>query len=279
MIGSATLAIYEREMRKWLRQWWQIVFIIITPLMWMGLFGKSFNFSRFFNIPQDFPLRDIVNQAIEELIIKRFFGGYDYFSFFVVGMMSVFILFTNMWSGMSLVFDRRLGYLTRFLVAPISRTSILVAKILASITRSLLQVTALFIIALALGLKVKPNISIADIALFYITLTILAFSLGALFTGVAVKITSHDLVISIANLVNLPLMFASNAIFPIEQMPDYIQAIARVNPLTYANIITRYAILGIGTPEDLVVSFLYLLAFMAVSISVGIVIASKKFEE
>jgi ABC-2 type transport system permease protein len=279
MLGSATLAIYEREMRKWFRQWWQLVFVIITPLMWMGLFGKSFNFSRFFNIPHDFPLREQINKAIEELIIERFFGGYDYFSFFIVGMMSVFILFTNMWSGMSLVFDRRLGYLTRFLVAPISRSSILMAKILASITRSLIQVTALFIIALALGLKIKENITIIDLALFYITLTILAFSLGSLFTGIAVRITSHDLVISIANLVNLPLMFASNAIFPIEQMPDYIQAIAKVNPLTYANIITRYAILGIGSPSDIAFAFIYLLAFMAVSIAIGIGIASRKFEE
>lgn len=275
-----TLALYEREMVKWLRQRVQLVFVIVVPLMWMGLFGKSLNFSALFRIP-DIPgagqLRSQLQALIEEYIVKRYFGGYDYFSFFVVGMLSVFILFTTMWSGMSIVFDRRLGYLNRFLVAPIPRFSIVLSKILASVTRSLIQVTALLIIALGLGLNLKSGVGALDVAILYAVIALLSVSFSSIFTAVAVRITSHDLVISIANLVNMPLMFTSNALFPIEQMPQYLQIVARANPITHANTITRYYLLGIGDPGSVATSALYMVLFAVSSIAIA-AIASKKVE-
>lgn len=277
---SALLPLYEREMRKWLRQRVQLVFVVIIPLMWMGLFGKSLNFSallRIPNIPGAEQLRAQIQALIEEYVIKRYFGGYDYFSFFVVGMLGVFILFTTMWSGMSLVFDRRLGYLNRFLVTPIPRSSIVMSKILSSLTRSLIQATALLIIALALGLSLKPGVGVIDIAVLYGVISMLALSFSAIFTAIAVRITSHDLVISIANLVNLPLMFTSNAIFPLEQMPEYLQVIARANPITHVNVINRYYLLGIGDPGSVFVSAIYMVIFMVASIAMAI-IASRKIE-
>ncbi len=275
---SSVLPLYEREMRKWFRQKVQLVFVVVVPLMWMGLFGKSLNFSALFRIP-DIPgaeqLRAQIQVLIEEYIVKRYFGGYDYFSFFVVGMLSVFILFTTMWSGMSLVFDRRLGYLNRFLVAPIPRSSIVLSKILSSVTRAMIQATALLIIALALGLTLKPGVGAVEIAVLYGVITMLAISFSSIFTAIAVRITSHDLVISIANLVNMPLMFMSNAIFPLEQMPQYLQIIARANPITHANIIARYYLLGVGDMGSVMISALYMALFTAASIAIAI-IASRK---
>ncbi|MEM4971272.1 MAG: ABC transporter permease, partial [Sulfolobales archaeon] len=256
------------------------VFIVVIPLMWMGLFGKSLNFSVLFRIP-DIPgaeqLRSQLQRIIEEYIVKRYFGGYDYFSFFVVGMLSVFILFTTMWSGMSIVFDRRLGYLNRFLVAPIPRFSIVLSKILSSVTRALIQATALLLIALGLGLTLKSGISFFDILILYVVIATLALSFSSIFTAVAVRITSHDLVISIANLVNLPLMFTSNSLFPIDQMPQYLQIIAKANPITHANNITRFYLLGIGDLGTVAISAIYLAVFMVASITIAI-IASRKIE-
>jgi ABC-2 type transport system permease protein len=275
-----TAALYEREMIKWFRQKVQLVFIVVVPLMWMGLFGKSLNFSVLLRIPE-IPgaehLRNQLQSLIEEYIVKRYFGGYDYFSFFVVGMLSIFILFTTMWSGMSFVFDRRLGYLNRFLVAPIPRFSIVLSKILSSITRALMQATALLVIALGLGLTLKGDVNFFDILILYAVIAILALSFSSIFTAAAVRITSHDLVISIANLVNLPLMFTSNSIFPIDQMPQYLQIIARANPITHANNITRFYLLGIGDPGTVAISAIYLATFMVTSIIIAI-IASRKIE-
>lgn len=275
-----TAALYEREMIKWLRQKVQLVFTVIIPLMWMGLFGKSLNFSALFRIP-DIPgaeqFRSQLQALIEEYIVKKYFGGYDYFSYFVIGMLSVFILFTTMWSGMSIVFDRRLGYLNRFLVTPIPRFSIVLSKILSSVTRALIQATALLIIALGLGLTLKSGVSALDTAILYAVIASLALSFSSIFTAVAIKITSHDLVISIANLVNLPLMFTSNAMFPIDQMPQYLQIVAKANPITHANIITRYYLLGIGDLGSVVISLIYLAIFMLTSIAIA-VIASRRLE-
>jgi ABC-2 type transport system permease protein len=275
-----TAALYEREMIKWFRQKVQLVFIVVVPLMWMGLFGKSLNFSVLLRIPE-IPgaehLRNQLQSLIEEYIVKRYFGGYDYFSFFVVGMLSIFILFTTMWSGMSFVFDRRLGYLNRFLVAPIPRFSIVLSKILSSITRALMQATALLVIALGLGLTLKSDVNFFDILMLYAVIAILALSFSSIFTAVAVRITSHDLVISIANLVNLPLMFTSNSIFPIDQMPQYLQIIARANPITHANNITRFYLLGIGDLGTVAISAIYLATFMVISTIIAI-IASRKIE-
>ncbi len=275
-----TAALYEREMIKWFRQKVQLVFIVVIPLMWMGLFGKSLNFSVLFRIPEISGAEHLRNQLqslIEEYIVKRYFGGYDYFSFFVVGMLSVFILFTTMWSGMSIVFDRRLGYLNRFLVAPIPRFSIVLSKILSSVTRALIQATALLVIALGLGLTLKSDVSFFDILILYAVIATLGLSFSSIFTAVAVRITSHDLVISVANLVNLPLMFTSNSIFPIDQMPQYLQIIARANPITHANNITRFYLLGIGDLGTVAISAIYLATFMIISIIIAI-IASRKIE-
>lgn len=271
-------ALYEREMIKWFRQKVQLVFIVIIPLMWMGLFGKSLNFSTLFRIPDVpgiEPIRAQIQQIIEEYIVKRYFGTYDYFSFFVVGMLSVFILFTTMWSGMSIVFDRRLGYLNRFLVAPIPRYSIIVSKILSSVTRSLIQSSALLVIALALGLSFKAGVGPLEILVLYAVITALAISFSSIFTAVSIRITSHDLVISIANLVNLPLMFTSNALFPTQQMPEYLQIIARLNPITHANNINRYFLLGVGDPESLIGSTVYMILFTIASLAIAMILSRK----
>jgi ABC-2 type transport system permease protein len=277
VMGSIA-ALYEREMVKWFRQKIQLVFVVIIPLMWMGLFGKSLNFSMLFRIPDVpgiEPMRAQIQHLIEEYIVKRYFGTYDYFSFFVVGMLSVFILFTTMWSGMSIVFDRRLGYLNRFLVAPIPRYSIVVSKILSSVTRSLIQSSALLVIALALGLSLRAGVGPLEILVLYAIITALAISFSSIFTAVAIRITSHDLVISIANLVNLPLMFTSNALFPTQQMPEYLQIIARLNPITHANNINRYFLLGVGDPESLTGSAVYMILFTVASLAIAMILSRK----
>jgi len=115
------------------------------------------------------------------------------------------------------------------------------------------------------------------VAILYAVIALLAVSFSSIFTAVAVRITSHDLVISIANLVNMPLMFTSNALFPIEQMPQYLQIVARANPITHANTITRYYLLGIGDPGSVATSALYMVLFAISSIAIA-AIASKKVE-
>ncbi len=273
---SGISGLFTREMKKWFRQRVQIVFAFIIPLMWLTLFGKSFNITYFLNLPEGVPpeVRVMVQKAIEEALL-RVFGSLDYFNFFAVGMLSVFALFTSMWSGMSLVFDRRLGYLERFLVAPIPRESIYLAKVFSALAKGLIQFTIMLLITFALGLTPKQGFTLIDMLSLYLVIGGLIMALSAVFTAIAIRITSHDTVISIANLVNIPLMFTSNAIFPLEQMPDWMRIIAALNPLTHSITLTRYLVLGIGSQAQIIYSSIYLTGFIALCVSLGITAARR----
>lgn len=273
---SGTYGLFVREMTKWLRQRFQIVLAFTVPLVWLFLFGKSFDLTSFLRLPLDIPpaLREQVAAMMEEVIL-RVFGSLSYFDFFAVGMLSAFALFTSMWSGMSLVWDRRLGYLERLLVAPIPRTSIYLSKVSASLAKGLLQFTAMLLIVFALGFHPKPGISALDLAALYLVMTALILALSAIFTAVAVRVTSHDVVISIANLVNLPLLFTSNAIFPLSQMPSWMQTIAALNPLTHSITIARFLLLGLGGAGALLPSSVYLALFTLAAILLGSLVASR----
>ena len=271
-----TYGLFVREMKKWFRHRLQIVFAFIVPVVWLVLFGKSFNLSYLVNIPADLPagVREAVQQAIQSMLLK-IFGTLDYFNFFAVGMLNAFALFTSMWSGMSLVFDRRLGYLERMLAAPVPRASIYLAKVISSVAKGLLQFTVMLLLALVLGLTLKQGITPLDILGVYAVMASLMLALSAVFTAAAVKITSHDVVISISNLVNLPLIFTSNAIFPVEQMPAWLKAVASVNPLTHSTSLARFLLLGIGKASLIPMHAAYLVIFTAACVILGAYVASK----
>jgi len=271
-----TYGLFLREMKKWFRQKVQIVFAFVVPVIWLTLFGKSFNLSYLVRLPLDVPpdVKAEVQRALERALVSVF-GSLDYFNFFAVGMLSAFALFTSMWSGMSLVFDRRFGYLERFLTAPIPRPSIYFAKVLASLAKGILQFTFMLLIVFAIGFSPKQGLSVFDIVGLYLVMGTLIFSLSAIFTATAVKITSHDVVISIANLVNLPLLFTSNALFPIKQMPSWLQSVAGINPLTHSISLARYLLLGSGSAGQVLLNASYMVIFMAACITLGSLLASR----
>lgn len=272
---TAILALTMRELKKWYRRRIAIIFTFITPLFWLALFGKSMNLYNLLQIPSNVPPEFIqyIQEAIDQIIISAF-GTKDYFTFLATGMFSVFILFSSMFSGMSIIFDRRLGYLSRLLVSPIKRESIFLSRVISNIIRSLMQFTALFLIALALDLKLGPQFSIAHLVALYATLALLALVFSNIFITISLRISEHDTAIAITNLVNLPLMFASNSIFPKNQMPDWLQTIAEINPLTHSNIIVRELV--IESSLKIPLNSLLYLVILAISTTVLGILLSRK---
>ncbi len=241
------LTLTMRELKKWFRRRIAIIFTFITPIFWLGLFGKSINFYNLLQPPSNTPPQviQVIQQMVDEVLLAAF-GTLDYFSFLATGMLSVFILFSSMFSGMTFIFDRRLGFLNRLLVSPVKREWIYFSKVLASIIKSLIQLTALLIIAIALGLKIKEGFGVIDLLGVYLTLGLLSLVFGNIFIAISMKIEEHETSIAITNLLNLPLMFASNSIFPSSQMPDWLKAIALINPISHTNQIVRSFILENG---------------------------------
>ncbi len=269
------LALVEREIKKWYRRRIAIIFTFITPLFWLALFGKSFNLYSLLKVPEDVPppMVQVVQEALDSIILQLF-GTRDYFTFIATGMFTVFILFTSMFSGMSLIFDRRLGFLNRLLVAPVKREVIYFSRVLGAVIRSILQFTGLFIIALALGINLGPGFGIPHLLMLYLNLTIVALVFSNIFISMVLRVSEHDTAISMANLLNLPLLFASNSLFPEEQMPEWLRIMVYINPITHSNEVVRTLVIDASLAIPLA-SFTYLLILAIGSTILGFILSRR----
>src|SRR5512136_1496695 len=138
-------ALTNRELKKWYKA--PVIFLlsIIQPILWMGLLGKAMNIGAL--IPTNIPG---LNPGT---ILQQTLGTSDYFSFMAVGMIAFTALFTTMFSGMSVVWDRRLGFLNKALSTPVSRSVIITSKVLSATLRSMFQAAIIIIVAVAFGLQ------------------------------------------------------------------------------------------------------------------------------
>ncbi|MGQ9718653.1 MAG: ABC transporter permease [Nitrososphaerales archaeon] len=275
-IGILTM----REVKKWIREPILVFMMIIQPVIWLGLFGKAFNLTGLLSIPtqllEQLPqIADIFNQ----MIMSTFGGTTDYFTYMAAGMLTIIILFTSVFSGMSVVWDRRFGFLNKLLAAPINRSSIIMAKVTSSVIRGMLQAALVFVIAFAFGLKVGDAFSISDLLGVFAGLFLLSIGLSSLFIALTIRIKSWESHMAVVNLLNLPLMFASSALFPISQMPDWLQSIAKLNPISYTSDLVRSFILhNNSTGLDLSKIALdagVLTGFAAILLLIGIFLADR----
>ncbi|MCP8309382.1 MAG: ABC transporter permease [archaeon] len=274
-----------REVKKWVREPILVFMMIIQPVIWLGLFGKAFNLTGFISIPPELlnQLPPNVTAQIAEIfnqMIGNIFGGtIDYFTYMAAGMLSVIILFTSMFSGMSVVWDRRFGFLNKLLVAPIARGSIVMAKVTSSVIRGIFQAALVFSIAFAFGLKVGDAFNVFDLLGIFAGLFLLSLGLSSLFIALTIRIKSWEAHMAVVNLLNLPLMFASSALFPINQMPDWLQSVARFNPISYSSDLFRTFILhshSIGLDiSRMVLNFEVLIGFAIIFSFIGIILAER----
>jgi len=273
--GLWTLA--SRELKKWYKAPVILLLSLIQPIFWIGIFGKAMNLGSIFTgTSYNIPGLTIPKQVLDQIgleILKQTFGTSDYFSFLAAGMLSFIVLFTSMQSGMSIVWDRRLGVLDRILTTPVARGNIIIGKVLSAVIRSLVQATIVLAVAILLGMTFYPGINPLDFLGVYAALFLMAFGLSSLFLMLALRVTSWESQMAIMNLLNLPLLFTSNAFYPVKSMPYWLKPVAYINPLTYSNGVARGLLLGIST--NLGLDFLYLGLFALILSTIGIVLSWK----
>ena len=153
--------------------------------------------------------------------MQSIFGTSDYFSFLAVGMLSFVTLFTAMFSGMSIVWDRRFGFLDKVLSTPVSRGAIVMGKVFSSVLRSLAQAAIVLLIAVPLGMDLT-HLTVVGIAGTFVALFLMTLGFSALFLMLALRSTDWQSQMAIMNLLNLPLLFGSNALFPSSFMPELV---------------------------------------------------------
>lgn len=222
-----TLALTKRLFIQLQRRPSTLVAGIIQPLMWLVLFGALFQ-----NAPQGL-----------------FGNSLSYGQFLGAGVI-VFTAFAGaLNAGLPVMFDREFGFLNRLLVAPLaSRFSIVVASAIYIVTLSLVQTAVIVTASAFLGASLPDFLGLGMIGLiiFLLVLGVTALSLGLTFA-----LPGHVELIAVIFVVNLPLLFASTALAPLSFMPNWLQVVATLNPLSYAIEPIRYLYLysdwGLGS--------------------------------
>ena len=233
------LVIAELDARKLRHDPVELLTRAVQPALWLLIFGSVMNQVRI--IPT---------------------GSIPYLDFMTPGVLAQSVLFISIFYGISIIFERDLGMVHKFLVSPISRTAIVAGKALSAGTRSLSQAVIIYILALVIGVHlVLDPVSIAEVVI----VTLLGAAIFALMSmTIASIVKSRDRFMGIGQMITMPLFFASNAIYPISLMPDWLKVIAWANPLTYVVDALRGAMIVGGVSEYGVLTNLAILGTMAV---------------
>ncbi|HTY75191.1 MAG TPA: ABC transporter permease, partial [Candidatus Nanoarchaeia archaeon] len=255
-------ALTNRDLKKWYQN--PIVFVIgiIQPILWLALLGKAMNISSIFSTssipalpaslaatlsPQQIQGLGTYFGQMSNTIMSSTFGTTSYFSFMAMGMVAFVTVFTTAFVGISVVFDRRLGFMNKVLSTPVSRSVIITSKVISASIRSVFQAAIVTVIAFLLGLQLGANFTVFSIFGVFAIVFLIGFGLASMFTAITLRTTRMETPQAIFNLVTLPLMFASSAYFPINKMPNWLQAIANVNPISYTiDAVRRLMIFGNG---------------------------------
>jgi len=272
-------AVTNRELKKWYKEPFIFIISLVQPIIWIGLFGKAMNLGAIFSAGSlNIPGLNIPKQVIDGIsqeVLKSTFGTTDYFSFLAVGMLSFIVLFSAMSSGMTIVWDRRLGFLNKMLTTPLPRGNVIMGKVLSSVIKALVQAVIVLLIAILLGLTFSAQLTIMSIVITFFALFLLAMGLSSLFIMLAIRSTRWETQMAIMNLLNLPLLFASNAFYPVKLMPSWLKPVVMINPLTYANNVARAMLIGVTPTASVAFSVIYLLGFAVIFSFIGIFLSWK----
>jgi ABC-2 type transport system permease protein len=258
-------ALTNRELKKWYQQPFVFAMGIIQPILWLALLGKAMNIGSI--IPTNIP------GVSSTAIMQQTFGTADYFSFMAMSMVAFTTVFTTAFVGMSVVWDRRLGFMNKVLSTPVSRSVIILSKVFAAAVRAMFQAAIVAAIAFGLGLVTGSNFSVFSIFGIFAIVFLISVGLSSMFTALTLRSTRMEMPQAIFQLITLPLMFASSAYFPINLMPGWLQAVANVNPISYTiDAVRRLMIFSDGF-GPLPLDFAYVGIFTVIVTAICIVLS------
>lgn len=223
-------AIAEVELRKVARDPTEILTRAVQPALWLLVFGQVFTRTRV--IPT---------------------GSLSYLAFMAPGVLAQSVLFSAIFYGIAVIWERDLGIVQKLLVSPSPRASLVLGKAVSAGIRALTQ--GVIIVALSWILGVPLKLDAASIAGLIVAVLLGAALFSTFSFVIACLVKTRERFMGIGQVLTMPLFFASNAIYPLAMMPHWLQVIARVNPLTYlVNALRALMVQGgsstVGLPAD-----------------------------
>jgi len=240
---TAIYVLWLREMKRFMRAKSRVIGALAMPLFFLAFLGLGFR----------------------RLAIPGVSGEVDYIRFLVPGIIGMSILFSSMFGGLSVLWDREFGFLKEIMVAPVSRVSIVLGRIAGGATTTMIQALLILGISCIIGFRIA-SVSSVFLALVFMTLISITFlGLGLIFASKMRDMQGFSIVM---NFVIFPLFFLSGALYPIENFPTWLRYISKVDPLTYGVDGLRASLIGVSS-FSMIYNFVLLLIFATVMIVLG----------
>jgi ABC-2 type transport system permease protein len=243
---AKTLAIADMEVRKLRHDPTELLTRAIQPVLWLVVFGQ------------------VISRGH---IVAT--GELPYLDFLVPGILAQSVLFIAIFNGISVIWERDLGIVHKFLASPTPRAALVLGKALGGGVRAVTQAVVVAALALLLGVRLRWDPGALAGVVVFVVLGAAVFSTFSLIVACLVK--TRERFMGVGQVLTMPLFFASNAIYPISMMPGWLQAISRLNPLTYQVDALRHLLLPsmgvvpIGVEVDLAVLGVALAVLTAIS--------------
>jgi ABC-2 type transport system permease protein len=222
--------IWYRDLLRWWRDRQRILPSLIQPVLYLFVFGVG------------------LGSAIGGAGAAGFGGlpGVDYTTFMYPGVLAMSVLFTAIFSSMSIMWDREFGFLKEIQVAPLSRSAVAIGKALGGSTVAMLQASVLLIFAPLVGVHLSVPVVLLLLGLMFL----LAFALSGLGVAIASRMRSMEGFQAMINFVLMPILFLSGAFFPLQGLPAWLALLTRLDPAAYAvDAMRRVVLIGSGVPE------------------------------
>jgi len=263
-------AIYWRDMVKFFRFKSMLLSSLIQPVMWLAFFGLAMS--------ESFDQLTALIPPIEGVT------NVDYLSYMGAGIIAMDVLFSSLFGGTILMFDKKFSLLRETLASPVPRVHIILGVGLSGVTKAFIQTAMIIGFGKLIGMDFFMGYTFTEtlMAIVGIFLLVGIFTLGFLFLSgsIAITIENPQGMQSILTLLSMPLFFVSNALYPIDAFPSVLKFLSMFNPLTLLANGIRYFALGdnfsvmgnhyIYTTTDIAISFLglsiFALSMLAISL-------------
>lgn len=215
----------------------------VQPLLWLLVFGQVFG--RLRAMPT---------------------GGIPYLDYLAPGIMGQSVVFTSIFYGISIIWERDAGVLHKFLVAPIPRVALVLGKALSAGIRALSQTVIVLLVATLIGVHFRWGFLNVFVGV-PVTIVLGATVFSGLSMVMACLMRSRERFMGIGQVITMPLFFASNALYPVQLMPPWLKVVAMVNPMSYMVDALRALLLAV--PGQAFVDVCVLVVFAFVFIVLG----------
>jgi ABC-2 type transport system permease protein len=235
---SGFYALWQRELKIYLRERSRIISSAINPLLWLFVFGAG------------------LGSSVSV-------GEGDYQTFIYPGIIVMTVIFSSIFYGAYVVWDKKLDFLKEVLVSPIGRSTVFLGKVMGGATDGVIQATIMLILAPFFGVKAG-----LAFALVYLILFILVVGLVSIGLVIGSMMESPEGFGLLSSFVTFPLFFLSGALFPITNLPAWLSVFTALNPVTYGVDAIRGLMLGTYA-FGLLTDFAVLVGFALIMIGLG----------